>query len=245
MNHPLPVSCIRVIGLNGECEGPRINLEGDYRVLLSGLTTRGPDDLPNGFPSSLVEQPFQLLLFLITSASSATKFLNSFERHSITPYTMVADKSSIVWEKRWFVVDGEDGLSFVKKQFDSYYIPDQNSYVVKMGCVRDFAPADKCYPTEQEADSKIAELESLIGVREALAEYAHNAWSRWMRFMLGKGAKNEDGSIYMSPELIARWERQMNTPYQELTPEDRVSDRNEAHRIMDIVAKGAHPAPTT
>lgn len=153
---------------------------------------------------------------------------------------MIPEKSSIVWEKRWFVVEVEGDL--VKKQFESYFIPDQSGYSVRMGCFRDFVPASKCYETEQAADNKIAELRSLFVVREDLAEYAHNCWSRWMRHLFGKGAKNPDGSLTLPKEVVERWLRQMNTPYPELTAEDRVSDQNEAHKILDIVAKSAPPA---
>jgi len=150
---------------------------------------------------------------------------------------MIHEKSPVVWEKRWFVVEVDGDL--VKKQFESHFIQDQNGYSVKLGCVRDFVPASKCYETEQAADSKIAELKSLMGVREELAEYAHNCWSRWMRHLFGKGAKNQDGSLTLPREVVERWLRQMNTPYQELTAEDRVSDQNEAHKILDLVAKNA------
>jgi hypothetical protein len=154
---------------------------------------------------------------------------------------VIPEKSPIVWEKRWFVVEVEGDL--VKKQFPSYFIPDQKGYAVKMGCVRDFVPASKCYDTEQEADARIAELCGLLVVREELAEYAHNCWSRWMRHLFGKGGKNSDGSITLPREVVERWLRQMNTPYPELTNEDKASDREEANTIMDIVAKSAHPAP--
>jgi hypothetical protein len=79
---------------------------------------------------------------------------------------------------------------------------------------------------------------------EELAAYAHEAWSGWQRYLFGKcwTATHDDfrrpmpGSVVIPPELAERWERQMSTPYSELPEKEKESDREEARKILKIVA---------
>jgi len=74
-------------------------------------------------------------------------------------------------------------------------------------------------------------------VREALASYAHQAWSGWMRYMFKRSRRRPDGSLIVSPALVARWERQSNTTYADLPEVEKASDREEADRISRIIAE--------
>ena len=74
-------------------------------------------------------------------------------------------------------------------------------------------------------------------MREALASYAHQAWSGWMRYMFGRSQRRPDGSLIVSPDLVARWERQSNTTYADLSEVEKASDREEADRISRIIAE--------
>jgi len=76
-------------------------------------------------------------------------------------------------------------------------------------------------------------------LREALAEYAHEAWSGWMRYMFSKSPANLDGSVFIPSELARRWKRQMKTPYSELPDTEKASDREQADRILTIIDPGA------
>jgi hypothetical protein len=75
--------------------------------------------------------------------------------------------------------------------------------------------------------------------REALAAYAHEAWSGWMAYMLGKCyAASEPGpeeSMVIPGPLVERWHRQMATEYADLPDEEKASDRAEADKILAIV----------
>jgi len=64
-------------------------------------------------------------------------------------------------------------------------------------------------------------------IREQLADYAHDAWSGWMRYLFDNWNQTN----------IDRWRRQMTTPYAELSEKEKESDRKEADRIMEIVNK--------
>ena len=77
-----------------------------------------------------------------------------------------------------------------------------------------------------------------MNVRERLAAYSHDsAWSGWMRYMLGKGTCNDDGSWTMPAWAVERWQRQMNTAYDLLSEAEKESDRAEADKILDILGR--------
>lgn len=79
-------------------------------------------------------------------------------------------------------------------------------------------------------------------LREALAEYAHEAWSGWMRYMFSK-CKSMSGLVMQAghPDaiipghLVERWIRQMNAPYAELPESEKESDRAEADKMLAII----------
>jgi len=66
---------------------------------------------------------------------------------------------------------------------------------------------------------------------ESLAEYAHMSWCGWVRWMF----KNWDQTHANGETFQARWQRQMNTPYGELSELEKKSDRSEALCIISIV----------
>ena len=66
-------------------------------------------------------------------------------------------------------------------------------------------------------------------VRELLAEYAHVAWSGWMRYMLDN----------WDDEHLDRWRRQMDTDYHDLPEGEKESDRREADKILHILGISA------
>ena len=73
-------------------------------------------------------------------------------------------------------------------------------------------------------------------LREALADYAHRAWSGWMEYMFSKGESGADGSWIMPAWAVERWRRQVATPYAELSEQEKMSDRKEAAEMIAIVA---------
>ena len=72
--------------------------------------------------------------------------------------------------------------------------------------------------------------------REALARYSHDdAWSGWMRYMFSKGIFNDDGTWTMPATFVERWQRQMETPYDQLTEQEKQSDRAEADKMLAVL----------
>ena len=94
---------------------------------------------------------------------------------------------------------------------------------------------------------RVGELEAqLIGhvtdeKTEALAAYAHEAWSGWMRYLWRMSTTNDDGTVTIPASLVERWQRQTNTEYADLPEKEKTSDRDEAMKVLDIM----FPQPAT
>jgi hypothetical protein len=72
-------------------------------------------------------------------------------------------------------------------------------------------------------------------VREQLADYAHEAWSGWMRYLFEKSQANPDGTVTIPAWAVERWAQQMNTPYGSLPENEKESDRAEADKMLAIM----------
>jgi len=72
-------------------------------------------------------------------------------------------------------------------------------------------------------------------IRDALARYSHDsAWAGWMKYMFEKGTENPDGTWTMPASFVERWQRQMNTAYDDLPESEKQSDLKEADKMLSI-----------
>ena len=75
--------------------------------------------------------------------------------------------------------------------------------------------------------------------RELLAEYAHEAWAGWMKYMLPTLAPLIDyDRIKDYPAAVdacARGHRLVATPYTLLPEWEKYSDRKEADKMLEII----------
>jgi hypothetical protein len=78
-------------------------------------------------------------------------------------------------------------------------------------------------------------------ILEQLAAAEHERWAHWQRYMHSKAIRNSDGSLTIPAELVSRWERLMETPYAELTEDERESDREQVRRYLPLLAKIEKP----
>jgi hypothetical protein len=76
-------------------------------------------------------------------------------------------------------------------------------------------------------------LESLV---EALAAVEHQQWSHWQRYVHDRGKVQPDGALLLPPELVSRWERQISTSYEDLSEDEKESDREQVRRYLPIIA---------
>ncbi len=72
-------------------------------------------------------------------------------------------------------------------------------------------------------------------LRKELANYSHEAWAGWMKYMFQFGTFNEDGSWTMQSDKVNRWARQANTPMSLLPDGEATSDYKEADKIINII----------
>jgi len=73
-----------------------------------------------------------------------------------------------------------------------------------------------------------------MNIKEQLSEYAHDAWSGWMKYMFNKMSINPDGTYKMPKWAVDKWQFQMNTSYSDLPEDMKASDRVEADKILNI-----------
>lgn len=79
-------------------------------------------------------------------------------------------------------------------------------------------------------------------IKEALASLCHDQWSGWMKYLFSKcePARCEHGTtndVVIPAGLVSRWRRQCSTPYSQLPDIEKESDRAEAQRIIETLAR--------
>jgi hypothetical protein len=75
----------------------------------------------------------------------------------------------------------------------------------------------------------------LLKIMESLAAVEHERWSHWQRYMHYKGIRQPDGSLLIPCDLVARWEKQIDTPYTDLTEAEKESDREQVKKYFLLI----------
>lgn len=73
---------------------------------------------------------------------------------------------------------------------------------------------------------------------EQLAAIEHERWAEWQRYLHSKCVDHSDGKgewVCFPMELYRHWERQITTPYAELTEAEKDSDREQVARYWPYV----------
>jgi hypothetical protein len=76
---------------------------------------------------------------------------------------------------------------------------------------------------------------------ELLAAIEHERWARWQRYVHDRCERREDGSILIPPDLVARWETQIETPYLQLSEHEKDSDREQVHSYLPTIIDALTP----
>jgi len=80
-----------------------------------------------------------------------------------------------------------------------------------------------------------------MSLRERLADLCHKQWSGWMEYLFSKCDYYEiddgrlTGDLVIPESLVKRWKRQMNTLYEDLSGEEKQSERREADRFIGLL----------
>ena len=100
-------------------------------------------------------------------------------------------------------------------------------YCITHGAIQRVDPVDKCVVTRRGEDRAECEfVDAVVGGRvvsidlEAAAALEHDQWALWTAHMLDN----------LTPDNIARWRRQIETPYAELTKKEQDKDREWAFK---------------
>lgn len=72
-------------------------------------------------------------------------------------------------------------------------------------------------------------------VIEMLADLEHRRWSHWQKYLHSCCIKNDDGSLTIPKDKVARWENQIKTKYDALTEQEKESDRHQAKKTIDAI----------
>jgi len=71
---------------------------------------------------------------------------------------------------------------------------------------------------------------------EALSDKEHASWARWMEYLFSKCETYMAGDSLVIPgHLVRRWRGQVETPYSELSEQEKESDRKEVAHILPII----------
>ncbi len=73
--------------------------------------------------------------------------------------------------------------------------------------------------------------------RRRIAAVQHEIWAHWMRYLFSKCDFNHDGAAVIPVNLVTRWERQLNTPYAELSESEQESDLHQADKITEVLGR--------
>lgn len=75
---------------------------------------------------------------------------------------------------------------------------------------------------------------------EALADKEHASWARWMNYLFSKCVNTVEGDVVIPFAPAQRWVLQVETPYADLTEQEKQSDRDEVVHILPIIRAYAH-----
>lgn len=70
---------------------------------------------------------------------------------------------------------------------------------------------------------------------EKLAEIEHTRWAEWQAYLHGKCTRNPDGSLTIPAGYVAALERQIATPYADLSEREKQGDRDEVERYRPLI----------
>lgn len=70
---------------------------------------------------------------------------------------------------------------------------------------------------------------------DRLAAIEHERWSHWQLYVHSRAMRQEDGSLLIPADLVARWEQQIATAYANLSPEEQEGDKEQVERYLPII----------
>lgn len=75
---------------------------------------------------------------------------------------------------------------------------------------------------------------------EAGAALEHERWAKWQAYVHSKCVEHENGKgewVYFPSDSFRHWQRQIETPYADLSEQEKESDRKEARTYLPLIRK--------
>lgn len=72
---------------------------------------------------------------------------------------------------------------------------------------------------------------------EDFAHIEHERWSHWQMYLQSMGTRQPDGSLLIPPDLVERWDRQMSTRYENLSAQEKDSDRQQVLKYLSQIVE--------
>lgn len=87
--------------------------------------------------------------------------------------------------------------------------------------------------------------EELAVLVETLAAIEHERWAHWQSYLHRQGDAKPDGSIMLRSDQVREWNRQISTPYSDLSDHEKDSDREQVWRYLRVLLErfGAEAPP--
>lgn len=79
-------------------------------------------------------------------------------------------------------------------------------------------------------------IQVLDALRRRLAEIEHERWADWQRWMHDQCAPQPNGDLVIPAPLVERWERQIRTPFEQLSEAEQHSDLEQVDRYWPLIA---------
>ena len=74
-----------------------------------------------------------------------------------------------------------------------------------------------------------------LELREELAAIQHEIWSHWMKYLFSVCIDLPGDDMVIPKDFVSRWDRQVATPYCELSEAERESDREQADKVLAVL----------
>ena len=89
------------------------------------------------------------------------------------------------------------------------------------------------------ADSSVYQTTGILPLLhaaiETLTATEHDRRTNWQQHLHARCIWQADGSLVIPAELVNRWERQVNTPYDQLSDAEKESDREQVRRYLAVI----------
>jgi len=72
---------------------------------------------------------------------------------------------------------------------------------------------------------------------ESLSDVSNKIWSSWMEYLFLKCETDKYGQKIIPIRLVNKWRRQIETPYKDLSEDEKDSDREQAYKILKALKK--------